>query len=66
MESPQRIKESVVTGADRTFRPSTLVPLALPRSTIVTSESDTSRRACSRESAASGITISVPLRPIRN
>ena len=66
VESPQRIADAVVTGAIRTFRPSTLVPFALPRSTIVTSESETSRRACSRESAASGITISVPLRPIRS
>ncbi len=66
VESPQRIEDAVVTGAIRTFRPSTLVPFALPRSMIVTSESATSRRACSRESAASGITISVPPRPIRN
>ncbi|MEY9777627.1 hypothetical protein ABH915_003235 [Arthrobacter sp. MW3 TE3886] len=66
VESPQRIEDAVVTGAIRTFWPSTLVPFALPRSWIVTSESATSRRACSRESAASGITISVPPRPIRN
>ena len=66
VESPQRIEDAVVTGAVRTLRPSTLVPFALPRSMIVTAESATSRRACSRESSASGITTSVPARPIRN
>ena len=66
VESPQRIEDAVVSLAVRTFRPSTLVPFALPRSTIVTSASDTSRRACSRESAGSGITIPAPPRPIRN
>ena len=55
VESPQRIVDAVVTAAFRTVRPSTLVPFALPRSTIVTSESDTPGARAAGRAAASGI-----------
>ena len=65
-EPPHRIMASDERAAACTLFPLTLIPLALPRSSRVTAESETSSCACSRDNSVSGTTISVPLRPIRN
>jgi hypothetical protein len=61
---PHRMLDSVETTALRIRLPSTWMPLALSRSMIMMSVSVTTRRACSRESSGSGITMRVPLRPM--